>query len=304
MYNVCCNSLIPELSFSGLFKRKKCTKATMCERCSERRKKLVHNYHHFNSVSKIYKSLRYYFKNQPEFMYYQLAYYSAFDIEVDMRSYFETLYIDKTDHPHQVFKDTLRTSSIMGDMHTDRAFIGNSYWKILMYKIILNSYQTLSINNWWMDRQYAHYDLSVTNNMRHGHHQSAKKYAMGTTIHLSDFEPFMFNDLFKTYLENAAESYYYKNHNDLVGDDDKPTCVSDHEEYDNLKYLHYIRGKCVVLLMVYGVKNLDIGDVLTVDEDSKYHKLVFNIKEFCICMQLLKPLRCNYDQRMSVMLEW
>jgi len=100
-----------------------------------------------------------------------------------------------------------------------------------------------------MDRQYAHYDLSVTNNMRHEHHESAKKYAMGTTIHLSDFEPFMFNDLFKAYLRNAVESYYYKNQNDLGEDDDKCTYVSDCDEYDKLKYLHYTRGKCVVLLM-------------------------------------------------------
>jgi len=98
-------------------------------------------------VAKMYKSLRYYFKNLPEFMYYELAHYSVFDIEVDMRSYFETLYIDNTDHSHQAFKEMLRTRSIMGDMHTDRAFMGNSYWKVLMYKIILNSIQILRINN-------------------------------------------------------------------------------------------------------------------------------------------------------------
>ncbi|CAH1732275.1 unnamed protein product [Aphis gossypii] len=302
MYNVCCDSIIPEPGFWGLFKRKKCTKATMCERCSERRKKLGKNYHHYNSVAKISSSLRYYFKHLPDFLYHGLAYYSRFDIEVDMRSYFETLYIDNTDHGHQKFKEMLCTNSIMGDMHTDRAFIGNNYWKVLIYKVILNHIncdQALNINNWWMDRQYAHYDLSVTNNMRHGHHKShhksAKKYAMETTtIHLSDFEPFMFNNLFKTYLTKAAESYYYENQNDLWEDDDKRTYVSDCEEYDELKYLHYIRGKCVVLLMVYGVKNLNIGDVLTVHDYGIYYNLVFSIEKSCICMPLLKPLRCNY----------
>jgi len=252
--------------------------------------------------------MRYYFKKLPNFMYYELAYYSAFDIEVDMRSYFETLYIDNVDHGHQAFKEMLRTSSIMGDMNTDRAFIGNSYWKVLMYKIILNSYQTLRINNWWMDRQYAHYDLIVTDNMRHRHQEefpeSTKKYAMGTTIHLSNFEPFMFDDLFKEYLINAAESYYYKNRNDLGEDDDKRTYKTECEEYDKLKYLHYIRGKCVVLLMVYGLKNLNIDDVLTVDEDRKYHNLVFNIKELCIYMQLLKPLRRNYEMNTEEWAEW
>lgn len=243
-------------------------------------------------------------------MYYELAHYSVFDIEVDMRSYFEKLYIDNIDHGHQTFKEMLRTRSIMGDLHTDRAFIGNGYWKVLMYKIILNSHQTLRIKHWWMDRQYAHYDLSVADNMRHRHHEegfpkSAKKYAMGTTMDLSDYEPFMFNDLFKTYLKNAAESYYYNNQNDLGKHVDKPIYESECEEYDELKYLHYVRGKCVVLLMAYGLKNFNIGDVLTIDEDRKYHNLAFNINESCIfMMQLLKPLRRNYEWNTEEWDEW
>lgn len=35
-----------------------------------------------HAVAKIYKSLRYYFKNLPEFMYYESAHYSVFDVNL------------------------------------------------------------------------------------------------------------------------------------------------------------------------------------------------------------------------------
>ena len=76
----------------------------------------------------------------------------------------------------------------------------------------------------------------------------SKKYAMGTTIDLSNFESFMFrNLLIKAYLINAAELYKYTNQIDLGEDDDKRAYGSECEELDKLKYLRYIHGKCIVL---------------------------------------------------------
>lgn len=52
-------------------------------------------------------------------MYDNVSIYSGFNIEADMRTYFETLYIKNLDEGHRYFKQKLNSISIMNDWHTD-----------------------------------------------------------------------------------------------------------------------------------------------------------------------------------------
>lgn len=297
MYNVICDSYV--ISNCNLWKKiisvlrlEKCSEINMCDSCTWRKNKLCTNYHHYQKKYKIEYGLRYYFKNLPNWMYDRLAVYSSYNIEVDMRTYFEKLYIKNTDSGHLYFKQMLNSNSIMNDWHTDPAFSGNKYWKILMYKILDEKFQQEHEreDNWWLNRRYAPYDLSVIGKVLHkgkNDTKSVKQYLLYTDDFPIDYNTdIVFKNIYKEYLNNASEAYYNNNLN--------KTC----DDYDEVKYFHYISGKCVTLLKMYGVKYCDINEVLIINNNEHcFHNLIFKtgypVHDSGYWVK--KPLKRNYD---------
>lgn len=297
MYNVICGGYVISnsnlwMKFINAFRPEKCSELKMCDSCARRKKKLWANYHYYQKKYKIEYCLRYYFKNLPDWMYDSLAIYSSYNIEVDMRTYFETLYIKNIDEGHRYFKQMLNSTSIMNDWHTDPAFSGNKYWKVLMYKILEKRFQQKheQEDNWWLNSRYAPYDLAVIDKVS-SDGKNDTKLVKKYLLYIDDFSidynaDIVFKNIYKEYLNEASKSYYNNNLNDS------------YEGYDEVKYFHYIRGKCVTLLKMYGVKYFDIDEVLIINNDEhRFHKLIFKTGSpvHDSGYWVMKPLRLNYD---------
>lgn len=116
-----------------------CSSEWLCPKCFEKKKQLCRNYHLTKYTYNTLNALKYYFKNVPPFILDTINEYGSSEVERQMRTYYEQLYIQNTDTGHDYFKNNiLRRDAIPKD---DVALSNNNYWKIIFFLVLVNLYK-------------------------------------------------------------------------------------------------------------------------------------------------------------------
>lgn len=106
----------------------------LCESCKKKRSLLCNAYHISRKFYSYKVDVMKYFNKSVPFLE-DLVRYSAFDVEIDMRQYYERLYISKSDEGHNYWLDSLRKQSLTVDV---KDFLNEyNYWKKLLYLIMV-----------------------------------------------------------------------------------------------------------------------------------------------------------------------
>lgn len=258
-------SLIQRL-LSPFLKKKTCSLDFLCKKCRFQKIELCKSYHLVNSLK--YSNAVKKYVTWFQWLIDDIIYYSAFDVELDLRNYYEQIYICNPDSGHLFWKQNLANNSILeNDVALSKIF----YWKKISFLVALNT-----INHVETVDIIKKFDLLVSN--RHQQNienaeSTEKKYNLFSCVKQpteSLVDSFYFS-FFLNFIDRNSYDTKFKNRKSILNILDL--------EYDKkrIMYVHYnieIGIKTKRLFYYF----LDINDTIFKREDKSTYRNWLNIE--------------------------
>jgi hypothetical protein len=129
----------------------KCPNSILCDDCKDFKKKFCSKYHIAGPKPEWVDCTKNKLRNislhwLPEEIVFDIAKYSSYDVEVELRNIYEKNYIDCIDSKHEKFKDNLKSKSIM--FKDNESFLSTNYWFKFIFKIIVLHQNLTNENNY------------------------------------------------------------------------------------------------------------------------------------------------------------
>ncbi|KAF0723627.1 Uncharacterized protein FWK35_00039279 [Aphis craccivora] len=129
----------------------KCPNSTLCNDCKDFKKPFCSKYHLVGPKPHWIDCIKKKFENTslhwlPEEIIVDIAKYSSYDVEVELRNIYEQNYIDCVDIKHENYKDRLKSKSIM--FKDNLTFLSTNYWFKLIFKVIVLNLNSRHENNY------------------------------------------------------------------------------------------------------------------------------------------------------------
>jgi len=147
----------------------KCPNSNLCNDCKDFKKPFCSTYHIVGPKPHWIDCIKKKFGNTSlhwlsEEIIVDIAKYSSYDVEVELRNIYEQNYVDCVDIKHENYKDLLKSKSIM--FKDNLTFLSTNYWFKLIFKVIVLNINKNPIEkyNQFTSEKNKHVNTNVINN--------------------------------------------------------------------------------------------------------------------------------------------